>query len=51
MHSASVTVLRRCLEWNNVGKSRNPLPSNELRMFTDVSERINPFLTQNTTFY
>ena len=32
-------------------KNRNPLPSNEPRMFTDVSERMNPFPTQNVTFF
>ena len=33
-----VRWIKKCWE-------RNPLPSNELRMFTDLSERINPFPT------
>ena len=32
------------VEWKNVEK-RNPLPSNETRAFTDLSERMNAFPT------
>ena len=45
MHSASAKFLSRYVEWIIVGKNWNPLPTNEPRMFTDLSERINPFPT------
>ncbi len=40
----SITFYGLHIEWKNV-ENWDPLPSNEPRMFTDVSERINPFPT------
>ncbi len=51
MHSASVTFLLGYVEWIIVGKSWNLLPTNEPRMFTDVSERMNPFPMQTQHFF
>ena len=45
IRSAWVTFLLEYVEWKNV-ENGNPLPSNEPRMFTNVSERINPFPTK-----
>ena len=36
---------------DNCRKKWNPLPTNESRLFTDVSEGLNPFPTQSTTFF
>ena len=46
MRSAWVTFLSRYVEWKNV-ENWDSLPSNEPRMFPRVSERMNPFPTQN----